>query len=86
VLVFAHSVREAKKLAAPVLLCLVDARFTEVRVQLIRRHADWFMALAQDSAPHVIYNPPSCDRCEQWGSPIIDRLCEDCRNVMQEES
>ena len=85
-LVFAHSSREAKKLAwqgCPV--CGDGGEFTAVRVKWLpdkdypwlRREADP-KKLAADQG-HVIDSPRSCRHCETWGKAMAnDEECEDC--------
>lgn len=87
VLVFARTNREARKLAAPWLLLLIECEFTAMRVQRIRGDDEAFIrSLAESGEPHVIDNPPSCKECETWGYEIgMDGLCEDCRDCLTDD-
>jgi hypothetical protein len=84
-LIFAHDIREAKKLARPVLEeWEALEEFTELRVEWLK-NKDWIFKegdpakLASDEA-HVIESPTTCKDCEQWGGSSLDEAgrCEDC--------
>jgi len=84
-LVFAHSVREARKVGWQRTSGDFTDDFLDFAAKRIR-NSPWILGeanvnkLASDE-PHVIDNPRSCSICEHWGhSPIgNDELCEDCR-------
>lgn len=83
-LVFAHDVRQARRLAWPTLrdwfdgVLYIDARVRRVRGTHIFTEAD--PEAFREGRPHVVESPTSCDRCMLWGQPIGgDGLCPDCR-------
>ena len=86
VLIFAHSVKEARKVGWNKLGSDLTDEYIDFAARLIRK-APWLreeanaIKLANDEA-HVIDNPKSCVECEKWGVYPIgeDELCEECRD------
>lgn len=85
-LVFATNAREARPIAYCGCSSWYDIAYTDVRVRRLRTHADYLIGLAdQDKLraglAHYVDDPPSCNRCDQWGTPINEfGICEDCMN------
>ena len=82
-LVFAHTVKEAKKEAwADVHLYFTD-EYTDMAITLIK-DAEYLFEQADPEklatdVPHVIFAPLSCSACELWGNKLNDEgLCENC--------
>lgn len=76
-LVFAHTGREARKLAWPEVRSWFDTQWIDLAVRRLKGDATH---LRRSFEPHVIEDPPACDRCEHWFvTPLnADGLCEDC--------
>jgi hypothetical protein len=85
VLVFAHSVQEARTVGWKAFGSDLTDDYLDFAATRIR-NSPWLydeanaIKLANDE-PHVIDSPKDCQECEQWGqSPIgIDGLCDECR-------
>lgn len=83
VLVFAHNIREAKKLAYPYMNDWFDSDFLDVIVKLLS-DCDHLYTQADkekldDGIAHVIDNPAVCENCELWGGiPNVDGTCSIC--------
>lgn len=77
ILVFARTAREAKLLGWRIEpsggVDYIDARAHRIRFNL-----PYIMSLARNDKPHAIDDPPLCNTCEQWGSPIHGDTCEGC--------
>lgn len=91
-LVFAHTAREARKLAWQKSHWLSDwCDYIDVRATLIKT-ANWLWAeadkekLAQD-IPHIVDEPLCCEDCWRWGhSPVgADYICDECREEIRED-
>ena len=82
VLIFAHTAKEAKKIAwSGILIDLCDHDYTNLRVKLIR-DSEWLRAERRsDTEPHIVDDPRSCACCFLWGRSEIgdDGLCDYCR-------
>lgn len=92
-LVFAHTVREAKKFAYQCadVSDICGNEYTDLAVNKIR-NKDWLYEDADQKKlaagmPHVVWNMKTCKNCETWGgSPIgEDGLCEECHEDAQWE-
>ena len=90
-LIFAHSVREAKKVGWRECGNLFTDEFTDFSVRLLK-DSEWLYQEAnqeklRNDIAHTIDNPHSCKRCECWGqSEILDNgLCEDCNAELEME-
>ena len=92
VLIFAHNVKEAKRIGFGVLSPWITDEYTDMAVTLIKDGAFWFEQVPQWSKdkivkdePHVLDSPPSCKVCELWGSELNESgLCEDCQDYEDE--
>ena len=89
-LIFAKTVKEAKKAFWQTCQGMMFEDYLEMRIKRMRK-SDWLFAEAdprkiQASVPHVIDSPRSCQRCEHWGhTPIgIDGNCDDCRTEVNQ--
>lgn len=84
VLVFAHTAREARKVAYDCVVGWCDCEFIDVRCTRLRDDPEYLLTLAhpaklESDTPHCVDDPPSCDACEMWGGrPIPERNC--CTN------
>ena len=82
VLIFAHSAREAKKVAwGGILSDICDGEYTDAAVRLLKKEG--FDEANQEKLsadiPHVIDNPRTCKGCEMWGVDIQENgYCIDC--------
>ncbi len=81
-LIFAHTAREARKLAWPILEswwmaeCWIDVRIRRLRdMPWLYRDAD-AVKLAADE-PHAIECPTVCPRCQLWGLDDPETCCTD---------
>lgn len=85
VLVFAHTAKEARKLAYPFIESWFDnIEWIDMRAQRLRGKEHLYAEADQEKLkagiPHVIESPRSCRSCCLWGSVIgEDGLCEYCR-------
>lgn len=79
ILVFAHTAKDARRMAYPVLCDFMDTHFLDVRV---KRSKDDAAHLRKKEVPHIVDSPPVCERCEYWyTSPLsADGLCDDCED------
>lgn len=81
-LAFAHTEREARKIAGQCFLEIVDS-YIDIGARLMR-NKPWLFDDANaeklaNNVPHLIDNPASCHSCFMWGaSEIIGGLCADC--------
>lgn len=82
-LIFAPNRKEAMRIGRPWVMGW-GAEFCHVRVH--RLNGDAAHLRLQD-APHVIENPPSCDRCEHWSTEPLNAagLCEQCAEIEADE-
>ncbi len=82
-LAFAHTVREAKRIAWPVVSGTIVEDYPDLAVTLLK-DADFHFSQADKEKikadiPHVIFAPVSCPRCNMWGYKILeDGICENC--------
>jgi len=78
-LIFAHTAKEARLLAWPVLQNWFDSEWIDIRARRIIGE-DHLRELANADFPHVIESPPVCDVCETWGGgePDEDGRCANC--------
>ncbi len=84
ILIFAHTVREAKTIGYPAGNDLFLTDYIDFAVRLIKDDYNFCDAdkklLAVDK-PHVIDNPTSCKHCELWGFQLDSfGVCESCRD------
>lgn len=91
-LVFAHSVREARKVGWRCFSGELTDQYIDFGANLIR-NSDFLLAEADipkliADEPHGVWNIKSCKWCERWGQSAIgdDELCEDCRAATVKET
>jgi len=84
-LVFAHTVREARAVGWRSDGSLLTDEFIDLGAKLIR-NSDWLYKEANQAKlnagiAHTVWRPRGCERCELWGNSEIgeDGLCDDCR-------
>lgn len=83
VLVFAHTAREAHRLAWPTLYGWCTDRYVDVGVRWLREGCEH---LRRSDEPHVVH-PPICSICELWHTKPLDEndRCEGCAEYYAEE-
>ena len=91
VLVFAHSVQEARVVGWKLTATELTDEYIDFGAKRIR-HSPWLIKEAIQiklliDEPHVIDEPLCCAECGLWGqSPIgEDGFCEDCRDLQEED-
>jgi hypothetical protein len=86
-LIFAHNIKEAKRIAWPALSGTITDEFTDMAVKylkdsdyLITLEKDWAKKKYEAMQAFVIDSPVSCERCELWGVGVLDEngRCDDC--------
>lgn len=83
-LIFAHSVKEAKELAWPVIKSWFSCDYIDMCVSWLKNQDYLFkqadpVRMAADEA-HVIESPKLCKFCELWTNEIgSDGICTDCK-------
>lgn len=97
ILVFAHTVREAKKIGWQAIGGDFISKYIDMAVQLFWNtdkdtEYHWLFAEADSSKlladeAHVIESPRYCKICEFWGhAPInVELICKDCELAMKKE-
>ena len=91
ILIFAHNAKEARQIGFPFMTDLFDSDWIDAAVRWLKDSPHIFAEANQvkieADEPHVIDSPKSCNRCELWGKPMDERgICEDCREVEEEEN
>ncbi len=91
VLIFADNAKTAKKLAFDNIKGWIngwtwnDCCWIDVRIRWLKENAEYFLKeYAKEiefykGRSFVIDDPIICKQCENWGSPIINGLCANCR-------
>jgi hypothetical protein len=84
-LIFAHTAKEAKKVAWKEIGNLFVYDWTDIGVRLLKNEDYLFKEANQDKLandiPHSKENPICCNGCEMWGNEIgEDGYCEGCRD------
>jgi len=83
VLIFANTVREARKTGYPQMI--TDGDYTDFTVMQLPEHQSYLYAEADQEklladVPHAV-NPNTCSQCEMWGTgEQVDGVCERCRD------
>lgn len=92
VLIFAHTVKEAKKIGWYICSDMMVDEYIDMAVNRLRNE-DYLYAQADqekldNSIAHVIDNPKICIECETWGSSPIgdDGFCDTCRSMLEGET
>lgn len=85
-LIFAHNIREAKRIGYPVMFGDLVEDYIDMVVRLLK-HKDFLFEqvdpwsrdkIAKDEA-HIVDDPPCCKSCLTWGYPLnANGFCEDC--------
>ena len=82
-LIFAHTAKEARKLAHRLMCDWHDGEWIDTAVRRLRGKP-WLM-LDADAAklaadiPHGTECPTTCDTCGRWGGERIGGICSECR-------
>ena len=86
VLIFAHNIKEAKKIGFYAMSGMITDEYIDTAVNLIREEfiyeqaPEWSKKKLADGIPHVVDNPLSCKGCNLWGYELNeDGYCEDCQ-------
>ena len=89
-LVFAHSVREARKIGWQQGGNDLTSEYIDLAANILR-DCPWLYVEADqikllNDEPHLVWNIRFCEYCGQWGQSEIgeDGLCEECRDIMTE--
>jgi hypothetical protein len=86
VLVFAHNIREAKRLGHPFVAEWTSGSWIDTRVNIIKNAQFLFNTEANkdkllSDTPHVVDSPNACESCQLWGNELnANGLCEDCQD------
>ncbi len=84
VLVFAHDVKEAKKVGWPAVTSWrPDAEYIDLRVVLLKDKPFLFdnanPELLKAGKAHANDNPKACSNCEMWGNKLNEHgICDSC--------
>lgn len=83
-LVFAHTVREARKVFWQYMANTLTDEYIDVEATLLRNHDFLYKEADQEklknNIPHHVFSPILCKSCEMWGMEIgEDGICDDCR-------
>ena len=80
-LVFANSIREAKRLAFPVIKFWFDSEWIDIRVRVLADH-EYLRSEQKEEFPHVVESPVSCSECHMWTNGAIKNgSCNSCNLV-----
>jgi len=78
-LVFAYSVKEAKKLGYPIINDWFDIEWIDCKAIWLKNR-DWLFKEKTKDSPHVIESPQTCSMCNVWGNePYDNDICMDCQ-------
>jgi len=86
-LVFAHTTREAKRIAWTDCDWEITDYWIDVGVRLIREENENLYEEADQEKlkadiPHVISSPKACESCHLWGYELNDKgYCETCEDI-----
>jgi hypothetical protein len=85
VLIFANSVKEAKKLFWKENPLDLAEDYIDLRVALIK-DKPFLEKQKRHDYPHIVDCPDTCNQCETWGISEIgaDGLCDDCRALKED--
>jgi hypothetical protein len=87
ILVFAHNIKEGKKIAYPVLQGFCgDTQWTHLRVELLKDseylRSEGDPELLKKDIAHYNDFPTICKQCEYWGHEICeDGICKECKGT-----
>ena len=94
ILVFAHSVKEAKKTAwqsYSIIHEICDCEYINLRVSWMK-DCDYMFEQAdqeklKNGEPHIIETPISCNGCEKWGLELDEKgYCESCAEEYEDKT
>lgn len=69
-LAFAHTAREARRIAYPLIADWCDVGYINVRAKRLREHEAYLMSFCRSAEAYATDEPPTCNVCERWGSPL----------------
>lgn len=82
-LIFANNAKEAKSLAFGVINNWFDSEWVDTRVRLIK-DSEYLFQYRVSFKSHTIEAPPTCSRCQMWGTgEIVFDICKSCREIME---
>ncbi len=92
ILIFAHNIREAKRLGYPAMCGIIVDDYTDMVVKwlknsnfLFEQAAKWSKDKISIGVAHAVDNPLSCKGCERWGYELNDEgYCDTCADDMEE--
>ena len=93
VLIFAHNIKEAKKIGWPILHGMFLDEFTDMAVRFIKNGGylfdqmpKWSQLKLYNGTPHVVDAPPSCKNCNLWGMGEFNEggYCPDCADEIED--
>jgi predicted Zn-ribbon and HTH transcriptional regulator len=93
-LIFAHNLKEAKRVGWPALHCIIVDEYTDMAVHLIkdgdylfRQMPKWSAEKLSTDTPHVVDSPPTCKSCEFWGVGEFNEegYCPDCADEIEND-
>lgn len=94
VLVFAHNIKEAKRLAWPILSSWYCDDFVDMGVHFIKDGSylfdqvqGWSKEKIKTNTSHVVDCPPTCKSCGYWGVGEFNKngICSDCEEYEDDE-
>lgn len=81
-LIFAHNLKEAKRIGWQALSQIICDDYTDMAVRLLKEehlYLDANKEKLEADITHVIESPTCCKSCELWGYPLdAEGLCEEC--------
>jgi len=88
-LIFANSSKKAKKIGYPIIKSWHSTRWVDMRVKWLRKDYDYFKTQANqeklsNGISHVIESVETCSVCLLWGVPLINGVCENCIDQVEE--
>lgn len=89
-LIFAHNIKEAKRIGYPALSGVITDEYTDMAVEwmkdsdfLFEQVPQWAKDRIAEDEAFVMDNPPSCNGCNLWGYELNDDgYCEDCASEL----
>ena len=86
ILIFAHNIKEAKRLGWRVISEWITDEYTDMAVKLLKNGGilfeqapEWSKEKLRAGLPHIVDDPLSCKECGLWGDELNeDGYCKDC--------
>jgi len=80
-LVFAKTVKDARKLAYPIIHDWLGTEYIDIAARRLRNKQFLYEEARYENKAHVIESPKTCNMCGFWGNSEIgeDGYCNDCR-------